>query len=561
MVGLLGPNFTQDDPAWRGVAREPISGAILLTAAIESIIGTSFVIGGATITASAIGGAIVTGAVLTGLNYALSKTVPNIGGLDSVGPANINTPSARGSTNQSASPQRRVYGRPPPIGGGWLFYDDATPQYQYLMLDLARGRIQGIRAVIFNGNRVVFSAGTPFNTILDPFAIEGQDYAGNLKACFRQGLTDQAIDPLLTNYFPPHGTTPNEIVFDASGNNVLNLPTSFRNRGHATASFRATFGSTMDAKIARWGQGAYINPLIEVDGHPVFEPRDPACDIDDESTYRFYYNGREPGRNPSLIQANWLTQSFGGRLRTDQIRLDELALAAEYDDEIVVDRDGNSRVRHQADGVVLLNDNPRHVTEAMLTANRAWIVNSRGRVGWVPSAPRDPVITLTESDLRGGFDFRDSAAKRETFNRIRTRFPAVVKNGAEDDGPVYDRDDLREDEDGDELLDGTARTPFTTGQRAVQWLSQQFLEDSRTGKAIDIPALPITSRILKRKIGDIIRVQHKYYPDINDIYQIRKDGFNSDHTGVSWSLRKYDKTISTKNRAADQQDYEVAAAA
>lgn len=544
--------------------REPVSMFIGLTALLSS---TGLFAAGGTlaalgITAAGVGGAIVTGAVLTGLNFALAKTVPQVGGLETAGPANINTPSARGSINQSASPQRRVYGRPPPFGGGWLFYDDATPQYQYLMLDLARGRIEGIRAVIINGNRIVFSGGTPFNTILDPLGVEGQDYVGNLKACFRQGLSDQAIDPLLTTYFPPNGTTPNEIVFDTGDINVLNLPASFRQRGHATASFRAKFGATMDEKVARWGQGGYINPLIEADGHPLFDPRDPSQDIDDESSYKFYYNGREPGRNPSLIQANWLTQPFGGRLRTDQIRLDELAASAEYDDEIVVDRDGNFRVRHQCDGVVLLNDNPRHVTEAMLTSNRAWIVNSRGRVGWASSAPRDPVITITESDLRGGFDFRDSAAKRETFNRIRTRFPAVIKDGAEDDGPIYDREDLRLAEDGDELLDTTVRTPFTTDQRAVQWLSQQFLDDSRAGKALDIPALPITSRILKCKIGDVVRVQMRTrYTEINDIYQIRKDGFISDYTGISWSLRVYDKTISTRDRSADQQDFEVAAEA
>lgn len=556
MGGLLNGNGSRFDfGLWSTAPREPISGLIGLTALLE---GTGlFAATAATgITAGAFGGALITGAILVGAQFALAKTVPKVGGLDSVGPADINTPDARGSVRQSAAPQRRIYGRMV-VGGAWLFYDDATAQYQYLMLGLARGRIHAVRSVIINDKTITFSGGTPFNTILDPIAVDGQDYVGNLQACFRQGLSPQAIDPLLTAHFPPSGS---EIVFDSSGKNVVNLPTTFVQNGIATASFRAKFGSTQADFDGRWGHVAFIDPLVEVDGHPLFDPRDPSQNIDDESTYKFYYEGKEPGRNPSLIQCNWLTQPFGGRLRTDQIRIDELAIAADYDDSIVTDIDGNPRIRHQADGLILLNDNPRHVTEAMLTANRAWIVNSRGRVGWVPSVPLDPVITLTESDLRGGFDFRDSAPKSDTFNRIRTRHPEPTKNFAEDDGPILDRTDLQGD-DG-ELLDTTVRTPFTTDQRAVQWLSQQFLEDSRTGKALDIPSLPITPRILKRKIGDIVRVQMRSrYTEINEIYQLRKDGLTPDGSGIFWSLRQYDKTISSKDRSVDQQDFTVAQAA
>lgn len=550
--------YCGDDLPWAGVPREPVSTFIGLTALIESGIGIFTFIGGAS-AAGLIGGAIVTGAVLTGAAFVMRKTVPDVGGLDNVGAANINTPSARGSIREAASPQRRIYGRVGGLGGGWLFYDDATAQYQYLMLGLARGRIQAIRSVTINNNRITFSGGTPFNTILDPVGVEGQDYVGNLNACFRNGSADQTKDPLLDAYFPASGS---EIVYDSTGLNVVNLPASFRQRGYATASFRAKFGTTQDQFDARWGHVAFINPLMEVDGHPLFDPRDPSQDMNDESTWKFYYDGREPGRNPTLIQRDWLCQPFGGRLRADQIRLDEMIEAANYDDEMVGDRDGNLRVRHQADGLVLLNDNPRQVTEAMLTANRAWIVNSRGRVGWVASKPLTPVLTITETDIRGGFDFRDSAAKNDQFNRVRTRFPSPDKDFAEDDGPVLDRADLRAGEDGDELLDTSVRTPFTTDQRAVQWLSQQFLDDSRTGKALDIASLDaISARILKRKLGNVVRVQHRFYPEIDGIYQIRKDAISSDWTGVSWSLREYDSSIASRDRSADQQDYQVGEAA
>lgn len=551
MVGHLGRNYTHDYLPWRGVSREPVSTSIALSAFLFNT-GLFASVGAA----AAFGGSLITGAILVGANFALSSTINK--GSPSEGPAGVNSPASRGSIRQASGPQKRVYGRMQ-VGGQWVFYDDATAQYQYIMLGLARGRITAVRAIIINNNRLSFSGSVPFDTVIEPVAVEGQDYVGNLKACFRSGLSTQAKDPLLETYFPASGS---EIIFDSTGLNVVNLPATFQQRGIATATFRAKFGDSQDQFDSRWGRVAYINPLVEIDGHPLFEPRNPACDIDDESTYVFNYEGRECGRNPSLIQCNWLTQSYGGRLRTDQIRLDELIEAANYDDEVVPDRDGNLRVRHQADGVVLLNENPRHVTEALLTANRAWIVQSRGRVGWVPSAALKPIITITESDLRGGFDYSDSAAKRDEFNRVRTRFSPPEKNFAEDDGPVNDRSDLRADEDDGELLDTTVRLPFTTDQRAVQWLSQQFLEDSRTGRALAIPSLPASPRILKCKIGTIVRVQMRSrYTEINGIYQIRKDGISPDYSGISWSLREYDSSIATTNRAADQADFQISTAA
>ncbi len=540
--------------------REPISLSIGIAAITAAETVTGVAIGFEL--ASTVGSVLIGGALL-GLNFALAKTQPDqpTGGLAGDSVADINSPKSRGSIRQGAAPQRRIYGRMA-VGGVWNFYDDSTPPYQYLQLSLARGRISAIRAITINNQRIVFTGGTPFDTILDPLEVEGQGYVGKLKACFRQGLADQAIDPLLTTYFPPSGTAPDDIVFDSSGLNVVNLPTTYRQRGVATASFRAQYGADQDEYEALWGHVAFIDPIIEVDGHPLFEPRDPHCNIDDESTYKFTYDGRETGRNPSLIQANWLTQPYGGRLRTDQIRLDELADAANFDDEIVHDRDGNPRIRHQADGMVLLNDNPRQVTEALLTANRAWIVNSRGRVGWVPAKPYDPTVTITEADLRGGFEFQDSAAKRDIFNRVRTRFTPPEKQYTEDDGPVNDRADLRTAEDADELLDTTVRLPFTTDQRAVQWLSQQFLDESRKGKTLNIPALEASPRLLRLKIGDVVRVQmRRRYTEINGIYQIRQDGYSPDFSTLSWQLREYDKTISSEDRSADQADFQVAQAA
>lgn len=534
--------------------RDPFSiGALIVTSA-SAAAGVGVALGSAAFIASSwVVGSVVVGAALYGANYALNsalgKTVPKSGGIGSeVSPALINTPEARGTIREVAAPRRRIYGRMQ-VGGVWSFYDDHTPPYQYLQLVLCHHRITAVRAVVINKNRISFQGGNSFNTILDPIGVAGQDYVGNLKACFRQGLEDQAIDPLLAADFPASGS---DVVFDEEGN-VTNLPASFRQRGAATASFKANFGTTREQFEARWGQVAFINPLVEVDGAAVYDPRDPLQDVDDESTWKF-------SRTAALIQADWQRQPYGGRQPSDRIRWDEVADAANYDEEIVHDKNGEPRPRHLIDGLILLNQNPRHVTEAMLTANRAFIVQSRGRIGWVSARPRDPVLTLTEKDILGGFEFRMGQRKQDTFNRAHTRFTPPEKDYAEDDGPLLDREEEREEEDGGEILETSVRTPFTVDHRAVQWLGQQFIDESRLPKSLDIPRIAFKPRFLRRRIGDVIRVQHARYPEINGIYQIRQDGIASDFSSLSWSLRQYDKSISAQSRASQEQDFDVVAA-
>jgi hypothetical protein len=547
------PALPFDHPLNRhgAVPRDPFSVGALIVTSASAAAGVGVALGSAAFIASSwIVGSVVVGAALYGANYALQstlgKTVPKVGGIGTeVSPALINTPEARGTIRQVAAPARRIYGRIR-VGGIWTFYDDSTPPYQYLQLALCKHKISAIRAVYINKNKIVFSGGNVFNTILTPLGVLGQDYVTSLRVCFRQGDDDQTIDPLLAAAFPSSGDA---FVFDEEGN-VKNLPASFRQRGWATASFRAHFGTTREQFEVRWGQVAFIDPQVEVDGALIYDPRDPTQDIDDPSTYKFT-------RNAALIQADWMRQPFGGRIADEKIRWDEVADAANYDDEVVHDKDGNPRPRHQIDGLVLLNQNPRHVTEAMLTANRAFVVQSRGRVGWVPARPRDPVLTLTEKDIVGGFTFQMGQRKTDTFNRVRTRFSPPEKDYAEDDGPLIDRPDEREDEDGGELLETSVRTPFTVDHRAVQWLAQQFIDEARLPRSWEFPSLAFKPRLLKLKIGDVVRIQHKRYPEINGIGQLRKDGIAGDFSSLSWSLREYDKSISQVARASQEQDYEA----
>lgn len=465
-----------------------------------------------------------TAALVSGASYALQKTLTDKKGVftgGDVGVGGINAPEVRGSIRQSAPSQRIVYGRTR-IGGAVFFLDTETPPWLYLGLLLSSRRISAVRGLRISNNDITFlSTELANNTILTPFPAPDQVYVlagvSRLFACFREGDVDQPIDALL----------------DA---NFTNLSSDFRQRGIATATFKFKYGNDRTDFEAMWGQVGIPSPAIDVDGAAVYDPRDPTQDPDDEDTWLF-------SRNAALIQADWLRQPYGVNFPADRIDYDKVAEAANFDDETIVNDDGTSMKRHTIDGVVTLNQKPREVMEAMLTANRGFLVQSAGR-GWIQSSnPRTPLITITDGMILGGFEFRDDKAKRDTFNKVTSRFSSSDREYQDIDGPILERADLiTEDE---EVLEGTVRIPFTSDHRAVQRLQKQYLEESRLPRALscrirltalcDGDDIPV--------VGACVVVDSVLFPRMNCEYTIEEIGYSEDFSSITLSLVEYDNMI------------------
>lgn len=504
--------------------QDPVSIGIALITGFEAVTGAA--VG---FTAASLVGSIAIGATVLGANYALAainkpKTGSGIGAATA-----INSPEARGNIQQSAPIQQWAYGEVRK-GGAVFFLDDSKPPFLHLGLLLSGRQISGIRGIHIGINDIALPS-FAFDLPLIPLDVDGQVYikGGNsrLVMAFGAGRDDQALDPILANDF-------------------TSLDTSFRQRGIARAMFRFQFGDDTEDFQKMWGQGVSIpSPLIDLAGMPLYDPRDPsqrypldwrdAEDVADAmATWKYERDAKRVGRTAALAQADWLGHPDAVNYPVNRIRWDEIARAADFDEER----------GHYIDGVVSLDQSPRTVMEAMLTANRGFMVQDRG-YGWTSSSqPRDPVITIDDNMLMGGFEFQCDRAKADLVNEVRNRFSAAEREYQDVDGPVLTREDLI-DVDG-ETFAKTVRLPFTSSSDAVQILSNQYLDEARLPRSL-------TCTIKVKAIGDdvgpgkIARVDSRIYPQMNGDYSIESLGMLDDFSGLPISLREYDRDISVKN--------------
>lgn len=499
-----------------------ITAAVALVAEIAAI--GSLVIGGGSLGALTIGGIgigqIALTAGLIGLNYALTpKNKATVGA--------INDPGTRGNTRQAIPPQRFLYGTVQ-VGGAIFILDDSLPPKLVIGLLLCARRIDSVLSTKIGTNTVTFDADR--KALNSPYRVGSTVY---LRGSFRSGTSDQAMDPILKELFPTLGVEAGPVD-------------TFLQSGHATAVFEFGYGTDRTHFETLWGQVAIPNPFVLVKGSLVYDPRDPTQVLDDESTWKW-------SDNATLIQADWARHPDGVGEKPEDADWEKIIESANYDDELVALKDGGFQKRHTINGVVTLDQPPRDVMEALLTANRGSLRRSKGR-WWIESSkPRDPVATITDKDIVSGFDYRDRRPVREQYNKLRGRFVAPERDYQEADGPILDRPDLQT-EDG-EVLETTIRAPFTDTHQALQRLEKQFLLESRLGKTW---SGTVRLRLLGIDVGNAIRISSNLWPQINGIYKVENWGFADDFSAIRLQLREYDKTISTNwDPDTDEQDYEL----
>lgn len=509
---------------YRYVLREPVSTAIGLTALISSL-GVSGAVAGA------IGGGIISGAISIGLSYAAQALLPKPGQS-----APLNTPEIRYSTRQSTPAKRFIYGDQVHCGGalsfekvvsGWLVQ-------QFLVCD---AEIEAVEAIYIGANKLSFATAITPGTILSPIKVDGQpDYANNLKVCVRLGTDDQTRDPLLNYFFP-------------------NLESSFRQRGIATVTIAYKYGANADQFQALWGQVRQPAAFFLVRGVRIYDPRKTGQSATDASTWSFANNN-----NASLVQVDFLRRLFGGRIDANRIDWEKVAEAADWDDGLIAvktDTGANELIkRHTIDGLITLDQSPAEIMQGMLSANRGYVLQAGGKI-WVNSSlPRDPVLTIADTCLVSGIEWRDSRPKRENLNSAQTRFVSSEREYQLVDGPLLAPAEL-EAEDG-EPLPGTLSLPFTLDHRRVQRLQKAFLYSSRLGKTIALTIdLKTFAKAKKELIGEPIRVQSELFPQANGIYQVVSLGFSAGFASIEIAATEYDKSIETDfNAAVDQQAFE-----
>jgi len=531
---------------WRNVPRDPIITPLLAGALFPGgLLGFGGAAGLTIFGASA--GTILTGVAIAGTFAISAINKPKLGsGIgDAVG---INAPESRGNVQQSAPIERWIYGRAR-SGGAVFIIDDTKPPYLYLGLLLSGRPINAVRGIHISTNDIVPSSFV-FDQPVLPLPIDGQVYVkdgdNRLTMSFGAGRPDQEIDPILRADFP-------------------NLNASFCQRGIARAVFKFKYGANADDFQAMWGTGVSIpNPILDIEGAPLYDPRDPSqfypSDWRDAeevaeamATWKYRHNGVDVGRTASLVQGDWLGHPQGVNYPAGRIRWDEIGRGAEWDEEPIANKDGTSRPRNTIDGVVTMDQSPRPIMEAMLTANQGYLVQDRGR-GWTqPLRPRKPVLTIDDDLLLGGFDFEFDRAKTDLVNEVTSRFSSADREYQDVDGPILIREDLIE-ADGEKITH-PIRLPFHSDYRAVAQAQKQYLETTRLKRTL---SCNIRIKALADDIaaGVCVQVWSNIYPKMNGLYDVASIGIPDDFSGLQVSLKECDPNIPVDwNPAIDEPDF------
>lgn len=443
---------------------------------------------------------------------------------------------------RQAIPSKRILYGESQVGGA-LFIEVVKPPYLYMGFLICDEQITSFEKMWIGTNEVTFSSLTP-NSVLTPIAVDGApNYPARLQASFRVGRPSQTLDGLLAA-------------------DLIHLDSTFRQRGVATVVARFHYGTDYTEFTKLWGQVQRPNPLFLVRGVAIPDPRIPGTilnwDPDDPASVEAARATWVYSNNASLVTAHYLTQRYGGRIKPGRMDWDKVAIAADFDDDMIACNDGTTQRRYTIDGAVTLNQPASTVVAGMIAANRGYVLQSAGRVWPSSSKPRETIATIHDKLLAGPVSIRMAKPKRDLINRVKTRFTAPDREYQTADGPVLSRTDLQTI-DG-EILDATLTLPFTSDNRRAQRLAKAFLSNARLGKQIscrvDVLFLAECDDDL---IGAAVNFDSSLFPAGNGLYLVTDWGFADGFTKIDLSLVAYDPSIETDWVAAnDEKPFTIA---
>ena len=464
------------------------------------------IIGGLTV------GGLVTTVALSGASYVVNKALaPKVKGLG--------IDEGQKSTIQQAVPsQRLIYGRA--LVGGPIFFYECKPPYLYIGIVLASHEIDAVEKIQINGKEVLFDGTGAAATV--NFVNGTTPY---VYRSVRLGTDSQAIDPILAADFPE-------------------LPSTFRQRGHATVVLKCYYGSGADDHEKYWGSGA-PQFLFLVRGMKVFDPTDPSQLVDTPSTWQW-------SNKASLCQAHYLTYAKGCARPWSAVDIDALAEAARADYESVTLASGEVEARYTVNGVVDLSADPFETMQNLLTANLGRLIWREGVYVFRSGVPRDPVWTLNDDTARGDMTVRKDRDRAGLINVVRTVFVAKDREYQTANGPVL-RNATYVTEDGQEH-EMTLTLPFTDSHTMAQRIGKAVMERSRLGKLVtrreSIDAMRLNA-------GDIVNIEVGFLPVLGGTFEVNACKLNHETFEIEIEAEEYDDSIYAWS-TADEQAFTIA---
>lgn len=427
---------------------------------------------------------------------------------------------------QAIPPQRLILGTG--TSSGALFFSRAnadTAPYAIFGYLLANHWCDGLEAIYLNNNRILINTATGLATSTPYY----DGVTSFIEVSFRNGDIDQAIDPLLASECP-------------------DLPSTFRQRGHCTVVIKYHYGTGATAEEKRdrhtelFGQGAEPNPIFRTRGARVYDPRNPAHVLADETSYSW-------SDNAALCQMHYMRWKWPHI--AERINWERVAEAADLDDKWLFTASGEAIRRHTLNGVVQSVEDASTVIGDLLSASSAKMIIDAGKIYPVPMHRKQPQGTLHLGMVKGGFQFNAAKPFSQLKNTSTVEFFDTERELKMVTGPVL-KNAGQVTADGGERAQ-SVRLPFTERHERAQFINKRSLALSRLGRTLSVP---VTIEALSWTAGKVYEVWlGDRYSFLNGQYELVNKTWDEELAGYRLELVEYADSVNDWNPANDEQPH------
>lgn len=352
------------------------------------------------------------------------------------------------SLRQPTPPLRRVYGLAD-VGGDYFFYRSRDGvAYQGIVLSV--GPITEFVTWRLHDEVATIGAG---GVVTEP-----THFGGKVTIEHRMGRLDDAAYAKLVDAFPEY------------------CDANFRQPGLATALVTA---KTVDQKrVQKTYPNGLPTPRVVVRGVPVWDPRDPLQDPEDDPNDPVTWEYRD---SPALATLDYLRHWSGYARRLARIHVADFEVAADADDRLELGWDGTLQPRFRIGGRYdLAGIDRKTVLGSLLSAADLWLYTRLdGRIGVkATDVPAEPTVWLTD---------RDIVARRFSAADRNTRFAALTTGQYTSAAHVFATVDARAWPDGNDPRATGGKTqplqrPLVTRHRQMRQL-MRIEHDRRNGRS------------------------------------------------------------------------------
>jgi hypothetical protein len=278
-----------------------------------------------------------------------------------------------------------------------------------------------------------------------------------------------------------------------------------------------------------WDQDKFPNGIphisFAVDGKLVFDPRDESTGF---------------SNNVALCLRDWLTDTkFGMGVDSSRIDDDTVSAAANICDEDMDLREGGTQKRYTCDGTIESGTERGSAAASILAAMGGVLVPPSDSWKMFAGAYRDPVLEITDNDLRAPIKIDTRVSRRDLANAVKGTYVAPVNKWEATDYPPYVNGTYVVEDggtvtttDGDNFYTGLIFTDlafdFVTDPVRAQRLAKIHLEKIRRKAPLVLQA---KLKAFEAEAGDTIEFTHARFGFDAATYLVTNTGLVLDNKG------------------------------